>query len=291
MSAPILVGIDDSPRAADALSLAASLAAPLSAALVVASVYPQIGQPWLPGADDRRATLRSEAQAVLDGARDLLGDPDAAVYRSAGGATVPAALVELAEETGAGLIVVAQTHRGPVRRMAGVAEHLLHGAAVPVAVAPPGLAEQGRHGIDRVAVAFDGSPESEAAIGEAAAIAARANASLRIVGVFDTMTIAWVGPARENVDRDFADALMGDLRAAMEAAAERRAPGAGAVLDVIEGPPGETLIAVSRGADLLVCGSHGVGPVGAALIGSVANRLVHSAACPVLVVPKGAAAA
>ena len=41
----------------------------------------------------------------------------------------------------------------------------------------------------------------------------------------------------------------------------------------------------NHGADLMVVGSHGHGPVRRFLLGSVADRLVRSARCPVLVVP------
>lgn len=41
----------------------------------------------------------------------------------------------------------------------------------------------------------------------------------------------------------------------------------------------------NHGADLMVVGSHGHGPVRRFLLGSVADRLVRTARCPVLVVP------
>lgn len=40
-------------------------------------------------------------------------------------------------------------------------------------------------------------------------------------------------------------------------------------------------------ADLIVVGTHGRGPVGAAVLGSVARALCHTSSCPVLVVPPG----
>ena len=36
-----------------------------------------------------------------------------------------------------------------------------------------------------------------------------------------------------------------------------------------------------------MCGSRGYGPLGSVLLGGVSRRLVHRAACPVIVVPRG----
>ena len=43
----------------------------------------------------------------------------------------------------------------------------------------------------------------------------------------------------------------------------------------------------SHDVDLLVCGSRGYGPFGSVFLGGVSRRLVHRAACPVIVVPRG----
>jgi nucleotide-binding universal stress UspA family protein len=43
----------------------------------------------------------------------------------------------------------------------------------------------------------------------------------------------------------------------------------------------------SHDVDLLVCGSRGYGPIGSVLLGGVSRRLLHRAACPVIVVPRG----
>lgn len=51
----------------------------------------------------------------------------------------------------------------------------------------------------------------------------------------------------------------------------------------------ETILAEAREtrADLIVMGSHGRGPIGRALLGSVSEGVLRGAACPVLVVPAG----
>ena len=53
---------------------------------------------------------------------------------------------------------------------------------------------------------------------------------------------------------------------------------------VVEGDPGEALVAESKDAELVVVGSHGRSGLTAALIGSVSRHVVNHAACPVVVV-------
>jgi nucleotide-binding universal stress UspA family protein len=47
------------------------------------------------------------------------------------------------------------------------------------------------------------------------------------------------------------------------------------------------LVSRSRDLDVLVLGSRGKGPLGAIVAGSVANRVIREASCPVIVVPRG----
>lgn len=72
-----------------------------------------------------------------------------------------------------------------------------------------------------------------------------------------------------------------------ECAGKARAQGLKARVALRVGIPYEQLVALAReeGADLIVVGTHGRGGVGRAILGSVADRLVRLAPCPVLTVP------
>ena len=52
--------------------------------------------------------------------------------------------------------------------------------------------------------------------------------------------------------------------------------------------PADGLIAASRRVDMLIMGSRALGPKRAVLLGSVSRKVVAGAACPVLVLPRGA---
>ena len=53
----------------------------------------------------------------------------------------------------------------------------------------------------------------------------------------------------------------------------------------LDGDPAIQLVrACEEGADLLVVGSRGYGPLARVLLGSVSRRVTHSAPCPVVVV-------
>jgi nucleotide-binding universal stress UspA family protein len=82
-------------------------------------------------------------------------------------------------------------------------------------------------------------------------------------------------------DSALADRLRGEIT---EAAAAVGRPDA--EVRIFDGMVADALLKASEGADLLVCGSRGWGPVGAAALGSVSNRLAYTAAaCPLLAIP------
>ena len=196
------------------------------------------------------------------------------------------ALEALAEKGEADLVVLGSTHHAAFGSVApgSVAEHLLHGARCRLVIAPKGYAQED-HSQDRlrvVAVGYDGMAESQAALDEAATLARKFGASMRVIGVMTPappIGAAAAAQAGAEAGPDFQTRLHG---AVAELEPELRA------LPVIEkGDPVEKLLdAAEMGVDLLVLGSRGFGPVMRLLIGSVSSRVIRGAPCPVLVVPR-----
>jgi nucleotide-binding universal stress UspA family protein len=197
-----------------------------------------------------------------------------------------AALEALAEKGEADVIVLGSTHRGHFGSVApgSVAEHLLRGARCRLMIAPKGYASRD-HSEDRlrvVAVGFNGTSESRAALDEAVELARKFKGSMRVIGVMTPMPgvgAAAAAATDPSAGPDFQTQL---YEAVAELPPELRA------LPVLEkGDAVQKLLEdAGVGVDLLVLGSRGFGPVMRLLIGSVSSRVIRQAPCPVMVVPR-----
>ena len=271
-----VVGFDGSEAAQDALRLGELLADVFDGALVVAVVHPfdrlmpHGGVTPVPPYDFEAAS-REQAHRVADQARALCRSTDIAEVRVIGAAVAADALASLGEELDAAAVVVGSSEHAAIGRIApgSVAEALLSGAPCPVAVAPAGFAARAQRHLCRVGVAYDGSEESAHALGAAERLAAPVHARLSVVGVADAP------------DDDVSTAV----RHAVAAAPAMLAAHA----DVRTGDPADALAEASSDLDLLVCGSRRRGPLRRVVLGSVTAKLIRSARCPVLVIPRGTA--
>lgn len=194
-------------------------------------------------------------------------------------------LVERAESTGAGTIVVGSPHHGRIGRalLGGVAEYLLDHAPCEVVVAPHGYAELDHTDLAKIAVAVDGTPESKVALTRAEDLARQAEATIEILVATD--------PVVADIEATYPDGAPSSMSVVLEAAI--------AAVDPALAPTGKSVdsgwrqvvraIAESLAAacdpdvDLLVAGSRS--PIEHMLLGSITKRLIVEAPCPVLVVP------
>jgi universal stress protein A len=142
----------------------------------------------------------------------------------------------------------------------------------------------------RVVLACVDFSELEPAVVEAArALATAHGAELHVLHVGPPEP-AFVGYASDpEVLRDQVAMHLRDEHRRVEAiAAQLRERGVVAHPHFVRGASAETILhqAARLGADCIVIGSHGHGPVHALLVGSVADGVLRDARVPVLVVPR-----
>jgi nucleotide-binding universal stress UspA family protein len=214
---------------------------------------------------------------------ELLGAPLDVV--TATGSSPAEMLHDAAEAQDAALVVLGATHRHAIARTVhGTVRRLLPETPCPVAVAPAGFAECPQTPVRRVGVGFEPTPEGEAALAMAHSLAGRAGADLRAIGVALPL-----GPLAFEDLTDRAPFLEEERRAVeaglTHALAELPA-GVPSVADARLGDAAVELAAASQELDLLVCGSRRRSPLRVVLLGSVTERLLRSAACPLVIVPR-----
>jgi nucleotide-binding universal stress UspA family protein len=275
----LLVGYDGSDGGRDALELARVFGSLEEASVLVVTVIPY--GPLPVRFTELETDTAAEAEPLLAEARERLQGLEVET-RSFGGGSPAGVMTDLAERESADLIVVGSPHRGALGRalIGSVGEGILHGAPCAVVVAPRGYAEVGHGPFARIGVAYDGTPESKLALDQARQLAEASGAAVTVFTVV-APPVAMPGvvgytpinpPEPEKVVKEGVAAIGTTV------------PVDGRRLD---GSPAVVLAeACEDGTDLLVVGSRGYGPAMRALLGSVSTKLVNSAPCPVLVVPR-----
>jgi nucleotide-binding universal stress UspA family protein len=275
----LLVGYDGSDGGRDALELARVFGALEGGSVLVVAVMPYGPLPIRFSELERDSA--AEAEPLLRQARAGLEGLDVRT-RAFGGGSPAGVMTDLAESEEIDMIVVGSPHRGSVGRalIGSVAEGVLHGAPCSVVVAPRRYAEAGHSPFGQIGVAYDGTPESKVALGRARELAEASGGAVTVLTVV-APPIALPGavgytpvnpPEPEKIIEEGVRAI------------GPKVPVAGRRLD---GAPAMTLArACEDGISLLVVGSRGYGPTMRALLGSVSTKLINTAPCPVLVVPR-----
>jgi nucleotide-binding universal stress UspA family protein len=293
----VVVGVDGSPGAREALALALVGAARRGAALDVVATYP-VTLVWtggvpvdIPDTGAVRADTERRVRELVDEVQreeSLAGIPGIAAVAvralTVEGRPVPV-LLEAAES--ADLLVVGSRGRGAIRSalLGSVALHCVTHASCPVVVVHPGAPTSQP---PRVVVGVEGSAGSRAAVAAAIDEAVRSGAEVEVAASY-VLTDYWtdlgsiVVPSVEQIRNDLQHATE-DL---VEAVLAKRADGSAVPTirtHVIEGAAGEVLVDRAQTADLLVVGSHGRGAIRGLLLGSVALHCAMHAPGPVMVV-------
>lgn len=141
---------------------------------------------------------------------------------------------------------------------------------------------------NRILVPMDFSEPSDAALEYARTVATRFGGSLHLLHVAEDPYRALFSaevyvPAMEGLREEILTDALGRLTNRLRSSDLREL---GATADAIIGMPARSIVeyAGAHGIDLIVMGTHGRGGMSHLLMGSVAERVVRTAGCPVLTV-------
>lgn len=292
----ILCPVDFSAATEFALKPAISLATEFGSELVLVHVldypYPQVG-PVMQGFDmeDYYKGMELKAREQLD----ALVDQDARRYASVRPivcrGTPFREIVRLAEEEAPNLIVLPTHARTVIDRVlwGSVAAKVVRLAQAPVMTVSPRHEKPQPFGGKRVLFATDFSEWSQHALGFAVSFAEHYGAELLMVHVVtvwdnDPANPEWRFPP---LPSEHAEVLEARGRERLSEAEQEVAGGVTLRTKTVRGfDPGLELVrtADEEEADLIVMATHGRTGVSRLVIGSVAERVVRFASCPVLTI-------
>ncbi|GAB4086636.1 universal stress protein [Myceligenerans cantabricum] len=281
----VVVGVDGSPESLTALDWAASTATRHDARLTVLAAYEPEQDPT-PGLQVKDIDVRAAADEALRRAADRLGEVrpggHAAELLTAVGS--PSALLAERSRT-SDLVVLGRRGLGRVSRAllgsaSGAVVARAHG---PVVVIP---AETGAHGPERVVAGVDRPEDAGRVLERAFAEAESCGCRLDVVHALDVSLLGdglreyETFEAAERTETH--DRLEQEIRKWSE-----KFPGVRAALEVRGGPAASVLLHGASPSDLVVVGGRRHSRVAGRILGSVADRVVREATCPVMVIKVG----
>ncbi len=192
------------------------------------------------------------------------------------------------------LVVMTTRGQGGLRRLwlGSVADAVIRGSSVPVLLVRPEESPSPRpvlENLNQILVPLDGSALAEAILGPAEALASLAEAELMLVQVIQPLAspLERHGAAPRTFDVELTNVRRQEAAGYLNNLAERcvktgvraayAAPLGGNVADTILG------LAEAPAVGLIAIATRGRGAVKRLMLGSVADKLVRTAPCPILV--------
>jgi nucleotide-binding universal stress UspA family protein len=285
----ILVPLDGSPLAEQALPLAVSIAQRAHAKLRLVRVH------------EHPTFYLTPVKANTEAERAYL-DKIAATAKATGGVPTESALLDgpvdptlckHATDVKANLMVMTTHGRGPLSRfwLGSTTDDLVRHTPVPLLIYHPTPGHPPPHDFrfHRILVPLDGSDVAEEAIGPAAEMARIMDAALTFVRVIEPVPLVapdglvYTPPAMDTT-------LMDELTEQAEVYVNHvacRWQGEGLKVEtrvLVNDLPTAAVLEAAAGHDLIALATHGRSRMARLFLGSVADKVVRGAACPVLVV-------
>jgi nucleotide-binding universal stress UspA family protein len=281
----VVVAIDGSDEARTAAQWFADFPLPADTAVRIVTVVNLPPSPIdIPTVTAFKAALMVDAQAGVDALLPLFKNRIASVESRVIVGDPREEVIQVAEDWPADLIVVGARGLGALATAVlgsvslGIARHA--SCAVLVVHREP-------RPLESVAVGLDGSASSDHAARFLADLPLPSTLGVRLVGVVEPPPLPRTAPkAAMAWLREAVTTVTNDRRRILGAALERVAKGfRGQVTQELPvGSPAEILERVSSEVELIVLGARGVGAMKRLLLGSISERVLRHAACPVLIV-------
>jgi nucleotide-binding universal stress UspA family protein len=294
----LVVGIAPDGGDSSALRLAGSLARSSADRVVVCTV---VASAWIPprhGVDtEYRAHLDQRAAGALVQARSRMPPDIDSTFVVQHARSVPAGLLEVADEHDASLVILGSSPGGLLGRVAlgSVTDRLLHGAHCSLAIAPRGFRCGPDARVERVTAAFGDAAGAHDLIVATAAIAARIGASLRIASFAVRPSTPFAGTVVSGGDDLVVNEwIKGTVASIQEELTRVRARhDVPQPVDVVVGQ-GLTWSEALEDApwcagDVLAVGSSSAGPAARVFLGTRASKILRRSPVPVIMLPRAAA--
>ena len=290
----IVVPLDGSLLAEQALSFLPRFVSPLQTHIDLVCVV----QPWVYALGMSEATpisvindLHENWKAYLHQQEIFLQGLGYTVQSHVLEGDIAAEILALAANKNADLIVMSTHGRSGFRRLAlgSVAERVLHNATIPLLLVREGAALHTTNPIEHLLVPLDGSSFAERSIPLAVELSTQTGATLtmlRVVQDLDAQNKQIIFKSEEAAEEAVTQWKLLATRYLDELAKGIKAEGVKVSSMVLSGDPENLIgtIAETLPADLIVMSTHGRSGVSRWVYGSVANKVLRTATCPVLLV-------
>ncbi|MBU1405448.1 MAG: universal stress protein [Proteobacteria bacterium] len=275
----ILVAYDGSPSARNALSLASRLAGEDKSWIkMLAVVPPYQGDLELIGVSDIKEAITGPGQEMLAEARQLADREGVNILTNLEQGEPYEQIVHVAEEENCDLIIMGRRGKGTVERalIGSVTARVIGHTNKDVLVTP----ETGKLSWESILLATDGSTCCDNALARALEIAQERKTKLNAVSVVYTNDEFYA------LGQEVAKELYQEADKVLDKVRNwGRDLGVQAELFVRDGDPHQAItdLAAEISATLIVMGSHGRKGLTRLLMGSVTERVIGYADCPVLI--------
>ena len=139
--------------------------------------------------------------------------------------------------------------------------------------------------VKKIVLAFEGSDGSKKALDWTVEFAKQTESEVHVITVIESIGMISLEPTSQLIDMEnIREQYLAQINDATKVLCDNAA--CKISNKVLEGNAADELIRYARDvkADLIVCGTHGMGNFASLLLGGVAHKLVTYAECPVLVV-------